>query len=61
MGVFSLMMRIYWLILTFSVLPPMPKYLGWSFSQMPMTARPVSSSEMMTPTGASVRKNPAEA
>ena len=38
--------------LTFSCLsPPMPKYLGWSFSQMPMMARMVRKTEMAMPIG----------
>ena len=61
MGLFSLMIWIYSPTLTFwGFSPPMPKYLGWSFSQMPMMARMVSTTDMAMPTGASVRKNPAE-
>ena len=61
MGLFSLMIWRYSETLTFSVFsPPIPKYLGWSFSQMPMMARMVSTMDMMMPTGARVRKNPAE-
>ena len=62
MGLLFLMIWIYSETLTFSVFsPPMPKYLGWSFSQMPITASRVSRMEMTMPTGARVRKNPAEA
>ena len=61
MGSLFLMIWMYSLTLIFSVFsPPMPKYLGWSFSQMPMMARMVSTMDMMMPTGARVRKNPAE-
>ena len=61
MGLLLRMISIYSLTLTFSARsPPMPKYLGWSFSQMPMMASTVRTMEMRMPTGASARKNPAE-
>ena len=62
MGLLFLMIWTYSCSLTFSLTsPPMPKYLGWSFSQMPMMARMVRRMEMTMPTGARVRKKPAEA
>jgi len=62
MGLLPLMMATYSATLIFSVFwPPMPKYFGWSFSQMPMTARMVRAMEITMPTGARVRKKPAEA
>ena len=62
MGLFSLIIWTYSETLSFSVFsPPMPKYLGWSFSQIPITASRVSRIEITMPTGASVRKKPAEA
>ena len=53
-GLLALMMAMYSDILTFSPLelPPRPKYLGWSFSQMPMMARMVRPMEITMPTGA---------
>ena len=46
------MMARYSEIFTFSLLAaPRPKYLGWSFSQMPMMARMVRTTETAMPMG----------
>ena len=50
-GLLALMISTYSESLTVSCLPPRPKYLGWSFSQMPMIARMVSSTEIPMPIG----------
>ena len=51
-GLLALMISMYSDTFTFCCLPPpRPKYLGWSFSQIPMIARMVSSTEMQIPIG----------
>ncbi|EJW94873.1 hypothetical protein EVA_17019 [gut metagenome] len=61
MGLLFLIISTYSRILTFwADSPPIPKYSGRSFSQMPIIARMVSRNEIMIPTGAKVRKNAAE-
>ena len=59
-GLFSFIIATYSeiLIFCFSSLPS-PKYFGWSFSQMPITASTVNKAEIITEIGIIMSKNAA--